>query len=66
MLDAPELPLHNNEAESDIRELGTRRKLGVSFWQYLLSRLRADGTIPLLPDVIRARATATVLVLAST
>lgn len=92
MLDAPELPLHNNEAESDIREWVTRRnisggtrseagrqardtfvglkktcrKLGVSFWQYLLSRLRADGTIPPLPDVIRAKATATVLVLAST
>lgn len=92
MLDAPELPLHNNEAESDIRELVTRRnisggtrseagrqardtfvglkktcrKLGVSFWLYLLSRLRADGTIPPLPDVIRAKATATVLVLAST
>jgi Transposase IS66 family len=30
-------------------------KLGVSFWQYLLSRLRGDGAVPLLPDVIRTR-----------
>ncbi|KAI9129037.1 hypothetical protein ON05_036980 (plasmid) [Acaryochloris sp. CCMEE 5410] len=44
----------------------TCRKLGVSFWQYQLSRLRADGEIPPLPDMIRAKATATVLVLAST
>ena len=81
MLDYPELPLHNNAAETDIREYVTRRKisggtradlepqardtfvglkktcrkLGVSFWQCLLSRLRGDGAVPLLPDVIRTK-----------
>ncbi len=66
VLDAPYIPLHNNGAESDIREFvirakisgGTRselgrkardtmvglrktcRKLGVSFWDYLLSRVQ--------------------------
>jgi hypothetical protein len=80
MLDCPQLPLHNNEAESDIREWVTRRnvsggsrseagrrardtfvglkktcrKLGISFWHFLISRLRGDGQIPLLPDVIQA------------
>ena len=33
----------------------TCRKLAFSFWQYLISRLRGDETIPYLPDVIRAR-----------
>ena len=81
MLDFPQVPLHNNDAESDIREYVTRRKvsggtrseagrrardtlvglkktcrkLGISFWQFLISRLRGDGQIPPLPDVIRAR-----------
>jgi uncharacterized coiled-coil protein SlyX len=80
MLDFPQLPLHNNDAESDIREYVTRRKvsggnrseagrrardtfvglkktcrkLGLSFWQFLMSRLRGDRQIPPLPDVIRA------------
>lgn len=82
-LDCPELPLHNNPAESDIREFVTRRKisgstrseagrksrdtfvglkktcrkLGVSFWQYLLSRLHHNSEIPSLPELIRGRAT---------
>lgn len=82
ILDCPQLPLHNNAAETDIREYVTRRKisggtrsdagrrardtfvglkktcrkLGISFWQYLVSRLRGDGQIPPLPDVIRAKA----------
>jgi uncharacterized coiled-coil protein SlyX len=82
MLDFPQLPLHNNAGESDIREYVTRRKvsggtrsdpgrrardtfvglkktcrkLGLSFWQFLMSRLRGDGQIPPLPDVIRAMA----------
>lgn len=82
VLDCPQLPLHNNGAESDIREYVTRRKvsggtrseagrrardtfvglkktcrkLGISFWQFLVSRLREDGQIPPLADVIRARA----------
>jgi hypothetical protein len=36
----------------------TCRKLGISFWQYLLSRVHGDDRIPLLPDAIRAKATA--------
>ncbi len=81
VLDCPQLPLHNNAAESDIREYVTRRqvsggtrseagrqardtfvglkktcrKLGLSFWNFLLSRLRGDGQIPPLADVIRLR-----------
>jgi hypothetical protein len=84
VLDYSQFPLHNNDAETDIREFvirrkisgGTRsdagkcardtfvglkktcRKLGVSFWQYLLSRIRGDGKIPPLPDILRAKATA--------
>ncbi len=83
-LNTPQLPLHNNAAETDIREYVTRRKisggtrhengrrardtftglkktcrkLALSFWQYLLSRLTGDKTVPSLPDVIRARAPA--------
>jgi uncharacterized coiled-coil protein SlyX len=79
MLEVPQVPLHNNGAESDIREYVTRRKisggtrseagrrardtlvglkktcrkLGISFWQFLISRLRGDDQIPPLPDVIR-------------
>jgi hypothetical protein len=34
----------------------TCRKLGISFWRYLLSRIRLDPQIPPLPDVIRAKA----------
>ncbi len=84
VLDSPQIPLHNNAAETDIREYvtkrkisgGTRhdngrlardtftglkktcRKLGLSFWQYLLSRITKDKTVPYLPDLIRARASA--------
>lgn len=36
----------------------TCRKLAYSFWQYLLSRLQGEGSVPYLPDVIRSRATA--------
>jgi Transposase IS66 family len=82
VLDSPQIPLHNNAAETDIREYvirrkisgGTRsdagrrardtlvglkktcRKLGVSFWQYLLSRLRSDRQISPLSDLIRDKA----------
>jgi Transposase IS66 family len=91
-LDWIQLPLHNNAAETDIREYVTRRKisggtrsdagrrardtfiglkktcrkLGVSFWQFLLSRLRADGQIPPLPDIIRAKSTPTLQVATAT
>ena len=82
VLDAPQLPLHTNAAEADIREYVTRRKisggtrhddgrrardtftglkktcrkLAYSFWQYLISRLKGDESVPYLPDVIRAKA----------
>ena len=36
----------------------TCRKLGLSFWQFFLSRITGDETVPYLPDVIRARASA--------
>ncbi len=84
VLDAPQVPLHTNAAETDLREYVTRRKisggtrhdngrrardtftglkktcrkLAYSFWQYLLSRIKGDETVPYLPDVIRARAAA--------
>lgn len=90
-LDFPQVPLHNNAAETDIREYVTRRKisggtrsaagrrardtfiglkktcrkLGVSFWQFLLSRLRADGQIPPLPDVIRSKSSPVLVVSAT-
>jgi DNA-binding transcriptional MerR regulator len=84
VLDGPQLPLHTNAAESDIREYVTRRKisggtrhefgrlvrdtftglkktcrkLGFSFWKYLLSRFKGDESVPYLPDVIRTLASA--------
>lgn len=83
VLDCPQLPLHNNAAETDIREYVTRRKisggtrseagrvardtfvglkktcrkLGVSFWEFLMSRIHCNDEVPLLPDVIRTKAT---------
>jgi hypothetical protein len=82
VLDCPEFPLHNNAAETDIREYVTRRKisggtrselgrkardtfvglkktcrkLGISFWTYLRSRLYGDEQVLPLSDVIRAKA----------
>ncbi len=84
VLDCPELPLHNNAAETDIREYVTRRKisggtrselgrkardtfvglkktcrkLGISFWNYLTSRLHGSEQVLSLSDVIRAKAAA--------
>lgn len=84
VLDCPEFPLHNNAAETDIREYVTRRKisggtrselgrkardtfvglkktcrkLGISFWNYLTSRLHGSEQILLLSDLIRAKAAA--------
>jgi hypothetical protein len=83
VLDRPEIPLHTNGSENDIRcqvirrkvsgttrsddgrdcrdaFLGlakTCRKLGLSFWDYLGSRLGAAVTtvIPSLPDLVAAR-----------
>jgi uncharacterized coiled-coil protein SlyX len=87
VLDCSEFPLHNNAAETDIREYVTRRKisggtrselgrrardtfvglkktcrkLGISFWNYLTSRLHGDEQLLSLSDVIRAKAAAKIL-----
>jgi hypothetical protein len=84
ILKRPEVPLHTNGSERDIREQvirkkisgGTRsdlgrqcrdtflslkktcRKLGVSFWQYLLDRIRGSQAIPPLPELVRQCANA--------
>ena len=84
VLNCPEFPLHNNAAETDIREYVTRRKisggtrselgrkardtfvglkktcrkLGVSFWNYLTSRLHGDEQVLPLSDLLRAKAAA--------
>jgi hypothetical protein len=78
VLDRPQIPLHNNLSENDIREyvkrrkvsgstrseLGrhcrdtftslkkTCRKLGVSFWDYLIDRLSKANKIPPLQELI--------------
>jgi len=82
VLERPDIPLHNNLSENDIREyvkrrkvsgstrndLGRRcrdtftslkktcRKLGISFWKYLLDRVTNCHEIPLLSELIRQRA----------
>lgn len=84
VLEHPDIPLHTNGSENDIRCQVTRRelsggtrsdlgrdckdaflglaktcaKLGISFWNYLGSRLSIPGqpSVPALPDLIRARA----------
>jgi Transposase IS66 family len=84
VLERPEVPLHTNDSERDIRDYvkkrkvsgGTRsdlgrrcrdtfaslkktcRKLGVSFWEFLLDRVSATNRIPPLSSLIRERATA--------
>jgi hypothetical protein len=83
VLDRPEIPLHTNGSENDIRCQVTRRKisggtrsdtgrdcrdaflalaktcskLGISFWDFLGSRLAvpANPTLPYLPDIVRQR-----------
>jgi hypothetical protein len=83
VLDRPDIPLHTNGSENDIRCQVTKRKisggtrsdagrdcrdaflslaktcakLGVSFWNYLGSRLAvpAGPTVPPLPEIIRSR-----------
>ncbi len=78
VLDRPEIPLHNNLSENDIREYvkkrkisgstrsdegrrcrdtfaslkKTCRKLGISFWEYLIDRLTGKNEIPYIPYVI--------------
>lgn len=82
VLQRPEVPLHTNGSERDIREQVIRkkisgstrsdrgrqcrdtflslkktcRKLGLSFWHYLLDRIQGDQAIPPLPVLIRQRA----------
>jgi Transposase IS66 family len=82
VLERPEVPLHNNGTESDIRcyvktrkisgstrsDDGRRcrdtftslkktcRKLGVSFWAFLVDRIGGLERIPPLPDLIRQKA----------
>jgi Transposase IS66 family len=85
VLDRPEVPLHTNATERDLRAYVIKRKisggtqsdtgramrdallglmhscqkLGVSFWDYLGSRLGIAGTdVPSLPDLVRRAAAA--------
>jgi hypothetical protein len=79
VLDRPDIPLHNNLSENDIREYVTRRKisgstrsdlgrrcrdtfaslkktcrkLGISFWSYLMDRNSGSNTIPQLSRLVR-------------
>lgn len=81
VLKRPEIPLHTNGSEGDIRDYvrkrkvsgGTRsdtgrqcrdtfsslkktcRKLGISFWRYLLDRISCRDQIPFLPHIIEQR-----------
>ncbi len=85
VLKRPDIPLHNNLSENDIREYvkkrkisgstrsasgqscrdtftsikKTCRKLGVSFWNYLMDRIQNKKDIPLLSDIMIARMQAT-------
>ena len=82
VLEKPELPLHNNASEQDIREFvkkrkisgstrseegrrcrdtfaslkKTCRKLGVSFWNYLIDRVFGKNEIPALAQLIAEKA----------
>lgn len=84
VLRRPDIPLHTNGSETDIRDFvkkrkvsgGTRsdlgrqcrdtfaslkktcRKLGISFWLYLLDRVSRTNAIPPLPTLIRNAAIA--------
>jgi hypothetical protein len=85
VLKRPDIPLHNNLSENDIREYvkkrkisgstrsasgqkcrdtftsikKTCRKLGVSFWNYLMDRIENKKEIPLLSDIMMAKMQAT-------
>ncbi len=82
VLERPDLPLHNNASEQDIREFVTKRKisgstrsnegrrcrdtfaslkktcrkLGVSFWHYLIDRVCGQNKIPALAQLIAEKA----------
>ena len=81
VLHRPDVPLHTNGSETDIRDFvkkrkvsgGTRsdmgrqcrdtfislkktcRKLGISFWQYLIDRVSLTNAISPLPTIMRER-----------
>ena len=81
VLKRPDIPLHNNLSENDIREYvkkrkisgstrslsgracrdtftsikKTCRKLGISFWNYLMDRIENKKEVPLLSDIMMAR-----------
>jgi len=83
VLKRPDIPLHNNLSENDIREYvkkrkisgstrslsgracrdtftsikKTCRKLGVSFWDYLMDRIENKKEIPLLSNIMITRMT---------
>jgi hypothetical protein len=50
------VPLAHALANASLKK--TCRKLGVSFWDFLLSRVSATNRIPPLPSLIRERAAA--------
>lgn len=78
VLERPDIPLHNNLSEGDIREYVIKRKIsgstrsengrrcrdtfaslkktckkqGISFWEFLIDRLRPQQLIPFLPDLL--------------
>lgn len=82
VLDYPEIPIHNNHSEQQIRVMvmkrkvssGTKsdsgrksrdtwmglmmtcKKLGIGFFDYLKDRLRRDGNIPSLDEIIEQKA----------
>lgn len=82
VLERPDVPLHTNDAERDLRDrvkkrhisAGTRsdlgrrswdtfaslkttcRKLGVSFWSFIIDRVSGANTLPPLPALIQTRA----------
>jgi hypothetical protein len=82
VLERPDIPLHNNLSERDIREYVIKRKIsgstrsengrrcrdtftslkktckkqGITFWGFLLDRLRRENRIPYLPDLLCGKA----------
>jgi len=81
VLERPDIPLHNNLSERDIREYVKRRKvsgstrsdmgqecrdtftslkktcrkLGISFWQYLIDRIEYQNKYPPLSEVMKSQ-----------
>jgi hypothetical protein len=52
VLDRPDVPLHTNDAENDLRD-----RVGVSFWTFITDRVSGTHALPPLPEIIQARAT---------